>query len=317
MTAGGRKDEAALDRLLGLGDGPVAGSELEALRRPPRMEPARRAAAWEAIQRRLAAGEGTAPLRQDEIDADLPPGPAGVVAPFRARTRLFAAAAGLLLTVGLAVWFLGREEPGAPSGVALPGVVIAVQGQVTRAGLALKKGDLLQPGDEVRTGPAGRLDFVVDDRNVFRLLASARMIYEVRTGGARLDIRRGYLAAVIRKRERLGALELVTGPVVSRVTGTVLFVGTPTVHDGEATGYVCICHGRVEVFDRRGGQANGPREREALHHYAGIFARAADGTVRELPGDMRFHDDALLEGLAELVGERIDWSAPEPRVNPR
>ena len=295
-----RKVEAELDRVLGLA-GP--GASVPSVGSPVALDSDRKTAAWEGIQARLSAE--TVDRAPDPRFA--PPEIARGSMNRRGAAAWLAAAAALLIVFG-GVWTFNRELERVPT-ARLPGTVAFVQGRVTRAGTLLRKGDLLQAGDEIVTGPNGRLDFIVDEKNAFRLLSSANMRYDVQAGGGRIDLRRGYMAAVLRRRDRIRSLELVTGPVVSRVTGTTLFVGTPEAK----AGYICICNGRVEVHDatRHGGHASAPRTREAIHHHAGLFVREGEGPVRELPGDMRFHDDPMLEDLARLIDERIDWRVIE------
>ncbi|MGS5086578.1 iron dicitrate transport regulator FecR [Hydrogenophaga sp. A37] len=207
------------------------------------------------------------------------------------------------------LWFQRRETLSAAAAwVAMGGMPVAMAqqrsnvvefvGDVLLNGQRMSSGHTVQSGDDIITGPASRLVFVIGNS-----------AFHVRQN-SRLTVSRG------RTLNTVSLLRLLTGAVVSVFgRGANRVISTPTLTAGiRGTGvytevlpdlrtYFCNCYGMVDL-ETRGEQVVSA---SSYHQsYWGEVQPDKDGRVITPAGAIN-HTDEELEFLAGLIDQRTTW----------
>ncbi|MFN3495495.1 MAG: iron dicitrate transport regulator FecR [Hydrogenophaga sp.] len=206
------------------------------------------------------------------------------------------------------LWFTRRQSlKAAAAWVALGGLpaalaqqrtnVVEFVGDILLNGGRMLPGQLVQTGDEVVTGPASRLVFVIGNA-AFHVRQNSRLRVE----------RGGSLNTVSLLRLISGAVGSVFGPARSRaiVTPTLTAgirgtgVYTEVMPDGRS--YFCNCYG---VVDLAAGSTR--LVSDARYHQSFWAAPEAQQGRYISVADPYNHTDEELEFLARLVDQRTAW----------
>ncbi|MBT9552481.1 MAG: iron dicitrate transport regulator FecR [Hydrogenophaga sp.] len=207
------------------------------------------------------------------------------------------------------LWFQRRETLSAAAAwVAMGGLpaamaqqrsnVVDFVGDVLLNGQRMSSNQTVQSGDEILTGPASRLVFVIGNS-----------AFHVRQN-SRLTVSRG------RTLNTVSLLRLLTGAVVSVFgRGANRTISTPTLTAGiRGTGvytevmpdlrtYFCNCYGTVEL-ETRGEQLVSTSNYH--QSYWGEVQANTNGRVITPAGAIN-HTDEELEFLADLIDQRTAW----------
>ena len=175
--------------------------------------------------------------------------------------------------------------------------VVELVGDVLLNGQRLSPQQVIQSGDEIITGPASRLLFVIGNA-----------AFHVRQN-SRLAVERGSTLNTV------SLLRLLTGAVVSAFgRGSARTISTPTLTAGiRGTGvytevmadrrsYFCNCYGTVDMA------AGGDRALSVSSYHQSFWGEVEPKEGRFLtPAGAINHTDEELEFLARLIGERTAW----------
>jgi len=177
--------------------------------------------------------------------------------------------------------------------------IIELKGDVLVNGRRIGPDAIIQTGDRIRTGPASSLGFTLG-RDAFLLRPDSEFTL---TRGASLFVADGlrlFSGAVLSVFGRSSRTRQVIAPTVTAgIRGTGFYVETRP----EST-YFCTCFGVIDLT-----AANGARETvTSTHHSARRIAAAGAGGAAIVEARMENHEDAELDQLAVLVGQRTPWA---------
>ncbi len=182
----------------------------------------------------------------------------------------------------------------------IPASIQFVSGTVLHNGSPAKLNDPVHYNDIIETKEKASCRIVVDGKNVIGLQSNTTFVYRIRANDGLIELKRGYIAAVIKNRRNIQDFKVQTRTVTASVRGTALFVGV----DSPEETYTCTCNGRVHYL------AAGEAEAKlvaAPHHQAADYV-LKDNVIESTPGTLRGHDDRAVEALAATIGEKIDWT---------
>jgi hypothetical protein len=176
--------------------------------------------------------------------------------------------------------------------------VVARQGDVLVNGRTLARDGAIQTGDTVATGPGASVAFSIgNDAFLLRpgtTLALERGATLFAVAGAR--VLTGAFAAVFGRSARPRAI--TTPTLTAGIRGTGFYIAV-----SPASNYVCTCYGSIELTALGG-------EREIVNstrHAARRIAAAPASGPAIVPAPFENHEDAEIERLAALVGQRAAW----------
>ena len=177
--------------------------------------------------------------------------------------------------------------------------VVEMVGDVLLNGRRMSPQQTIQTGDEIATGPASRLIFVLGNAS-----------FNVRQN-SRLTVERGITLHTV------SLLRLLTGGVVSAFgRGPSRTIATPTLTAGiRGTGvytevfadqgnrsYFCNCYGTVDM------EASGNRALSVSSYHQAFWGEVQPKGGRFLtPAPALNHTDEELEFLARLINQRTAW----------
>lgn len=171
--------------------------------------------------------------------------------------------------------------------------IVELGGEVLVNGRRLAPDGALQPGDRIQTGPGSTLGFTIG-RDAFLVrpasdLTITRGASLFIAGGARLVA--GGLLAVFGPSARSRAVQTPT--LTAGIRGTGFYAEAR----GAAT-YFCTCFGVIDLT-----AASGESETvTSTRHQARLVSTAPSRAI--LPAGFENHDDAELQRMAFLVGQR-------------
>jgi hypothetical protein len=212
-----------------------------------------------------------------------------------AALALVVAGAGPVLAGGA-----GEGEPVDPRGI-----VEYLEGEVLLNGAPAQIGQEVPPGAVVETAERSFCEIVFAGKNIFRIEPSSFARIEIEQERGAIELRRGALAAVFQKLQRITAdgegFRLRTPTAVAGIRGTAFYI---KVESADST-YICTCNGRTRLADA--GESF-RRNVSSDRHKALRFAREAD-RIRALPAPLLYHDNPYMDRLAARIGVRIPWGA--------
>lgn len=177
--------------------------------------------------------------------------------------------------------------------------IIELNGDVLVNGRRIGPDAIIQTGDRIQSGPASTLGFTLD-RDAFLVRPNSELSL---SRGASLFVADGLrlfsgaLLSVFGRSNR--ARQVIAPTVTAGIRGTGFYVETRP----EST-YFCTCFGVIDLT-----AANGARETViATHHSARRVLAADPGGATIVNASMENHEDAELDQLATLVGQRTPWA---------
>ena len=207
-------------------------------------------------------------------------------------------------------WFQRRETlKAAAAWVAMGGLpaamaqqrsnVVEMVGDVLLNGRRLVPGQTVQTGDEIFTGPASRLIFVLGNAS-FNVRQNSRMTVERGATLNTVSLLRLLTGAVVSAFGRGTSRTIVTPTLTAGIRGTGVY--TEVLPDQANRSYFCNCYGTVEM------QAGGNRALSVSSYHQSFWGEVTPKAGRFLtPAPALNHTDEELEFLARLIDQRTAW----------
>ena len=291
-----------LDHFLGIRDDLPAEEikpvlrEWEKMREEKKLSPERKKKGWEEIQARRAkmSQEEEGDLKEEKPGRVIRPAPniwqksyfpgrlaAGVAAVFVAAISFF-------------LWNRDLEN-GSPYSVAL---IMAPDADVRVGGKPVGDGQRIKTGDWIENSK-GSYRLVIEDQLALDVQYKSRLRIVTSKEKTVIELKDGGVAAVVQKKNRTRPLVFQTPTGDVSVKGTVFYLRV--MSDDES--YFCLCHGIVELITQD--------ERKVVRaaHHGGYSMVRENGTEKIKADTMLYHQDPLLEEMAEALHYEIDWSA--------
>ncbi len=183
------------------------------------------------------------------------------------------------------------------------GTISSLNGEVAVNGKPASVDGTVEYGDIVITGLKSWCRIAVDGQNIIKVGPDSVLVFKLRKDDGRLELRRGYIGAVLKNLKNFNEFRVTTPTVAAAIRGTALFVA---VESPDKT-YACVCNGKIGFMPEG---AKDERLVAAAHHHAAHYVREKDKIVVRDAG-MLFHSDRDIEDLAAAIGVVIDWSAIE------
>lgn len=208
-------------------------------------------------------------------------------------------------------WFQRRDTlKAAAAWVAMGGVpaalaqqrsnVVEFVGDVLLNGQRMRPQQTIQTGDEILTGPASRLVFVIGNA-AFHVRQNSRLTVERGNTLNTVSLLRLLTGAVVSVFGRGGNRTIVTPTLTAGIRGTGVY--TEIMDDQGGRTYFCNCYGTVDVAAGGGERAVS----EASYHQAFWGEPAARNGRFLRPAGAFNHTDEELEFLARLIDQRTAW----------
>ncbi len=206
------------------------------------------------------------------------------------------------------LWFRRREVITAGAGwIAMGGFggawaqdrsnVVDAAGEIALNGQRWLPGQSIQTGDDIATGPASRLVFVIGNA-AFHVRQNTRL--QVGRGGSlnAVSLLRLLTGAVVSVFGRGTARSIVTPTLTAGIRGTGVY--TEVLPDQRS--YFCNCYGSVELV------SGGERMASVSQYHQAFWADPGAPTRQALkPAGAINHTDEELEFLAHLIDQRTAW----------
>jgi len=186
--------------------------------------------------------------------------------------------------------------------------IAGFNGAVTVNGTSVKaKGFQVKYSDVLETGKNSYCDIIIDEKNIIRIKDNTRFVYMISANENTMQLDRGWMAAVIRKRfTNTGEFLIKTPAVTASIRGTSFFVRAGS----DRSTYFCVCNGSVTLAG--GGQSMAETVTAAAHAGRTYTMDKNTGyiTIDRNPG-LLYHDSSTLDELASQIDEKIDWTVPD------
>lgn len=207
-------------------------------------------------------------------------------------------------------WFQRRDTlKAAAAWVAMGGVpaalaqqrsnVVEFVGDVLLNGQRMRPQQTIQTGDDILTGPASRLVFVIGNA-AFHVRQNSRLTVERGNTLNTVSLLRLLTGAVVSVFGRGGNRAIVTPTLTAGIRGTGVY--TEIMDDQGGRTYFCNCYGTVEVVrgkDRVVSQSS---------YHQSFWGEPAERNGRLIrPANAINHTDEELEFLARLIDQRTAW----------
>lgn len=177
--------------------------------------------------------------------------------------------------------------------------VVEFVGDVLLNGQRMRPQQTIQTGDEILTGPASRLVFVIGSA-AFHVRQNSRLTVERGNTLNTVSLLRLLTGAVVSVFGRGGNRAIVTPTLTAGIRGTGVY--TEIMDDQGGRTYFCNCYGTVEVVrgkDRVVSQSS---------YHQSFWGEPAERNGRLIrPANAINHTDEELEFLARLIDQRTAW----------
>lgn len=206
------------------------------------------------------------------------------------------------------LWFQRRETiQAAAAWVALGGLPAAVAqqrsnvvefvGDVLLNGQRMLPQQTVQTGDDILTGPASRLVFMIGNA-AFHVRQNSRMTVERGATLHTVSLLRLLTGAVVSVFGRGSSRAIVTPTLTAGIRGTGVY--TEVMPDQRS--YFCNCYGTVDMAARR------DRAQSISTYHQSFWGEVEPRNGRYLtPAGAINHTDEELEFLARLIGQQTAW----------
>lgn len=207
-------------------------------------------------------------------------------------------------------WFQRRDTlKAAAAWVAMGGMPVALAqqrsnvvdfvGDILLNGQRMLPQQVVQTGDEIVTGAASRLVFVIGNA-AFHVRQNSRLRVERGATLNTMSLLRLLSGAVISVFGRGVARSIVTPTLTAGIRGTGVY--TEVMADQGGRSYFCNCYGTVDM------QAGGNRALSVSSYHQSFWGEVEPRGGRFLtPAPALNHTDEELEFLARLIDQRTAW----------
>ena len=208
-------------------------------------------------------------------------------------------------------WFQRRDTlKAAAAWVAMGGMPMALAqqrsnvvefvGDIALNGQRMLPQQTVQTGDEIATGPASRLVFVIGNA-AFHVRQNSRITVERGITLNTVSLLRLLSGAVVSVFGRGGNRSIVTPNLTAGIRGTGVY--TEIMDDQGGRTYFCNCYGTVDV-----AAGGGQRTVSESSYHQSFWGEPEARNGRFLrPAKAINHTDEELEFLAGLIGQRTAW----------
>ncbi len=177
--------------------------------------------------------------------------------------------------------------------------VVELLGDVLLNGRRMLPQQTIQTGDEIATGPASRLIFVLGNAS-FNVRQNSRMTVERGATLHTVSLLRVLTGAVVSAFGSGPGRSIVTPTLTAGIRGTGVY--TEVFADQANRSYFCNCYGTVEM------EAGGNRALSVSSYHQSFWGEASPKAGRFLtPAPALNHTDEELEFLARLIDQRTAW----------
>ena len=175
--------------------------------------------------------------------------------------------------------------------------VVEFVGDVLLNGQRMRPQQTIQTGDEILTGPASRLVFLIGNA-AFHVRQNSRLTVERGNTLNTVSLLRLLTGAVVSVFGRSASRSIVTPTLTAGIRGTGVY--TEVMPDQRS--YFCNCYGTVQM------NARGDRALSVSSYHQSFWGEVAPKNGRLLtPADAINHTDEELEFLARLINQRTAW----------
>lgn len=208
------------------------------------------------------------------------------------------------------LWFQRRDTlKAAAAWVAMGGLpaalaqqrsnIVELVGDVMLNGQRLVPQQSIQTGDDIVSGPASRLIFMIGNA-AFHVRQNSRLTVERGRTLNTVSLLRLLDGAVISVFGRGANRQIATSTLTAGIRGTGVY--TEVMRDQGGRTYFCNCYGTVEL------ERAGTRLTSVSTYHQSFWGEArAQGEAFITPGPALNHTDEELEFLARLIGEQTAW----------
>lgn len=177
--------------------------------------------------------------------------------------------------------------------------IVELQGEALLNGQRLRPEHTIQTGDQISTGPATTLVFVVGNSS-FLVRQNSQMSVERGNSINAVSVLRLLAGAVASVWGRGGRRTIVTPTLTAGIRGTGVYTEARPQEGGRS--YFCNCYGTVDLA------ADTEQRTSIAEYHQAFWAETAPREGRMLrPAPAINHTDEELEMLARLVGQRTAW----------
>lgn len=177
--------------------------------------------------------------------------------------------------------------------------VVEFVGDVMLNGERMRPQQTVQTGDDILTGPASRLVFLIGNA-AFHVRQNSRLRVERGTTLNTASLMRLASGAVVSVFGRGGNRSIVTPTLTAGIRGTGVY--TEIMADQGGRSYFCNCYGTVDM------QSGGNRALSVSSYHQSFWGEVQPRGGRFLtPAPALNHTDEELEFLARLIGQRTAW----------
>jgi hypothetical protein len=162
-------------------------------------------------------------------------------------------------------------------------------------------GIVIKTGDTITTADKSTCRIQIGDKTMLQLKADSQLTYNISANSNALDLQKGWLAGITRKKfTKQGKYLIKTPTVVASIRGTSYCV---KVEDPDNS-YFCVCNGTINLA---GSDKTSGEDVAAKHHAGRRFTKNSDGSITSQEAGMLYHGDETIEALAKEIGESVDW----------
>ena len=177
--------------------------------------------------------------------------------------------------------------------------VVEMVGDVLLNGRRLQTQQTIQTGDEIVSGPASRLIFMIGNA-AFHVRQNSRLTVERGRTLNTVSLMRLLSGAVVSVFGRGGNRQIATTTLTAGIRGTGVY--TEVMADQGNRTYFCNCYGAVDL------ERGGARVASVSAYHQSFWGEArAQGGRFITPAPALNHTDEELEFLARLIGQRTAW----------
>lgn len=177
--------------------------------------------------------------------------------------------------------------------------VVDFVGDIVLNGRRMLPQQTVQTGDEILTGPASRLVFVIGNA-AFHVRQNSRLTVERGSTLNTVSLLRLLNGAVVSAFGRSRSRAIVTPTLTAGIRGTGVY--TEIMADQGGRTYFCNCYGFVNLA------AGGDRALSEASYHQSFWGEVEPKNGRFLtPANAINHTDEELEFLAGLIGQRTAW----------
>ena len=182
--------------------------------------------------------------------------------------------------------------------------VFSVTGDVRIDGKKADKDQIIANDFEIFTGPESSCEIIFGGQNIVKIFENSQMKLTLNQEEKKVNMIRGAIASVLRQlsdllpKEKFG-YSIQTPTTIAGVRGTVFFM---KVEENGST-YICDCNGKLELSSP---ETNKWESVEAYNHKGFRYSKS-DGRYTSAGAGMLYHDNKMMNELADKIGVKIDW----------